>query len=216
MRILVATTNRGKIEELQRIMGEHGLEVAGVSGAISTEEIETGSTFEENALLKARHYHSLTGEPVIADDSGLEVEALGGRPGLYSARYGGTGATDGDRVMRLLDEIENVAPEDRGARFVCAAAIVWAGGEQVFVEEARGHIIEAPRGRGGFGYDPVFYYDPLGRTFAELSSEEKSAVSHRGLAFHRLAGWLKRSGLLDTTGSSGKINNPDSGTSASS
>lgn len=188
-------------------MGEHGLEVAGVSGAISTGEIETGSTFEENALLKARHYHSLTGEPVIADDSGLEVDALGGRPGLYSARYGGPEATDAGRVTKLLDEMKGVEPEKRGARFVCAAAIVWDGGERVFVEEARGEIIESPRGQGGFGYDPVFHYPPLGRTFAELSSEEKSAVSHRGRAFHRLAGWLKRNELLDTAGSSGKINN---------
>ena len=197
-------------------MGEHGLEVEGLTGAMSTEEIETGSTFEENALLKARRYHSLSGHPVIADDSGLEVDALGGQPGIHSARYGGPGATDTDRIMKLLDEIKDVTPESRGARFVCAAAIVWAEGERVFVEEARGHILQAPRGQGGFGYDPVFYYPQLGRTFAELSSEEKSAVSHRGLAFHRLAGWLKRSGLLDTTGSSGKINNPASGTSASS
>jgi XTP/dITP diphosphohydrolase len=216
VQILLATTNKGKIEELRLILGEHGLEVSGLTGAMSTEEIETGSTFEENALLKARHYHSLTGCPVIADDSGLEVDALGGAPGLYSARYAGPGATDSDRIIKLLDEMKNVTAERRTARFVCAAALVWAEGERVFVAEARGLITEAPRGQGGFGYDPVFYYPPLGHTFAELSSEEKSATSHRGLAFHRLAGWLKRSGLLDTTGLSGKINNPTSGTSASS
>jgi len=216
VRILLASTNKGKIEELRRILGEHGLEVAGLSGEMLTEEIETGATFEENALLKARHYHSLTGRPVIADDSGLEVDALGGRPGIHSARYGGPGASDADRIMKLLDEMKNVTPGHRGARFVCAAAVVWGEGERVFVEEARGHIIQAPRGEEGFGYDPVFYYPPLGRTFAELSGEEKSAVSHRGLAFHRLAGWLNRKGLLDTIGSSDRINNPASGTSASS
>ncbi len=208
MRLLVATTNRGKMLELSRLLDEYGLEVEALGGAASTEEIETGSTFAENALLKARHFHNLTGLPTIADDSGLEVEALGGAPGIHSARYGGPLATDSDRYKKLLDELKDVPVEKRAARFVCAAAFCWEGGERVFTDEARGAILGQPRGRDGFGYDPVFYYQPLERTFAELTAEEKAEVSHRGRAFRRLAGWLKQSGVLDTAKSDAKIKNP--------
>jgi XTP/dITP diphosphohydrolase len=200
MRVLLATTNKGKVLELKRILGERGIEVVGLDDSATTEEIETGSTFTENALLKARHYHRHSGLPTVADDSGLEVEALGGAPGIASARYCGAGATDGERTAKLLAELKDVPPENRAARFVCAAAIVWGGGEQVFTEEVRGVVLSEPRGRGGFGYDPVFYYDPLGKTFAELTPGEKSEVSHRGRAFHRLAGWLYESGLLEAAG----------------
>ena len=197
MRVLLATTNKGKILELKRILDGKGIELVGLDDSATTEEIETGSTFAENALLKARHYHRHSGLPTIADDSGLEVEALGGKPGVASARYGGPGATDAERTARLLAAMKDVTTEDRVARFVCAAAIVWGGGEQVFIEEAKGVVLKEPRGQNGFGYDPVFFYEPLGKTFAELTPEEKSGVSHRGRAFHRLAIWLNESGLLE-------------------
>ncbi|MFP5264300.1 MAG: RdgB/HAM1 family non-canonical purine NTP pyrophosphatase [Blastocatellia bacterium] len=200
MRVLLATTNRGKILELKQILARQGIEVAGLDPAETTEDIETGSTFAENALLKARHYYSRSGLITIADDSGLEVDALGGAPGVASARYGGAGDTDAERTAKLLAELKDVPPENRAARFVCAAAVVWERGERVFVEEARGILLSEPRGRNGFGYDPIFYYAPLGRSFAELTQDEKSAVSHRGRAFRRLAGWLNESGLLEAAG----------------
>ncbi|HXG63673.1 MAG TPA: RdgB/HAM1 family non-canonical purine NTP pyrophosphatase [Blastocatellia bacterium] len=207
MRVLLATTNKGKVAELERLLDGQGLELSGLGSLATDEEIETGATYAENALLKARHYHAQTGMPTIADDSGLEVDALGGAPGVYSARYGGPGATDADRIAKLLGELRGAPAEERGARFVCAAAIVWDGGERVFVEEARGTILEQARGEGGFGYDPVFYYPPLGRTFAELDPDEKAEVSHRGRAFRRLAAWLKRHGVLDTVSAGDRINN---------
>ncbi|HWP43501.1 MAG TPA: RdgB/HAM1 family non-canonical purine NTP pyrophosphatase [Blastocatellia bacterium] len=194
MRVLLATTNQGKIAELVPLLGDNGIELVGLDSPVSDEEIETGSTFAENALLKARYYHRMTGMITVADDSGLEVEALGGAPGIRSARYGGPEASDRDRVMKLLREMEDVPDEARGARFVCAAAVVWEGGERVFTAEARGRLLREMRGEGGFGYDPIFYYEPLGKTFAELTGEEKAEVSHRGLAFRSLAGWLKRFG----------------------
>ncbi len=198
MRILLATTNRGKIRELKQILGQEGLEVIGLDKHVTTEELEVGSTFAENALLKARHYHLATGFVTISDDSGLEVDALGGAPGIASARYAGPEASDHDRINKLLGALENAGEGERGARFVCAAAIRWSSGERVFEDEARGRILREPRGDGGFGYDPVFYYPPLDRTFAQLSEEVKAKVSHRGLAFRRLADWLKQSALLDT------------------
>ena len=186
MRILLATTNEGKIIELQRILGEQGIDLVGLDATASTEEIETGATFAENALLKARHYYQASGLPTIADDSGLEVEALGGAPGVRSARWAGPAASDAERIVKLLDELKEVPPGNRAARFVCAAAIVWDSGERVFEDEARGIILDAPRGSNGFGYDPIFYYEPLGKTFAELTGSEKAEVSHRGRAFGQL------------------------------
>jgi XTP/dITP diphosphohydrolase len=205
MRVLLATTNRGKMSELRGILAAEGIEVMSLGKLASSEEIETAATFAENALLKARHYHRLRGLPTIADDSGLEVEALAGAPGIYSARFGGLGASDTDRIAILLDAMKNLPRERRQARFVCAAAIVWEGGERVFLGEAQGVILTQACGANGFGYDPVFYYEALGKTFAELSSSEKAEVSHRGRAFRRLAAWLKESGALDTARSSDKI-----------
>jgi len=195
MRIVLATTNRGKIRELKQMLGDQGFEVTGIEGFQVSEDIETGSTFEENALLKARYYHNLTDSITVADDSGLEVEALRGAPGIYSARYGGPYATDADRVVKLLREMKDVPAEARKARFICAAAIVWNEGEMVFRDEVCGRILEEARGTGGFGYDPVFYYEPLSRTFAELDQEIKSEVSHRGRAFRQLVEWLRGSKL---------------------
>jgi XTP/dITP diphosphohydrolase len=218
---LLATTNPGKLRELNRILADAGLDVVSLDledlGQSQTgEDIETGSTFAENALLKARYYHRLSGLPTIGDDSGLEVDALSGGPGIYSARYAGPGASDRDRVDKLLRELRTVEPARRGARFVCAAAIVWGGGERVFVDEARGRLLDGPRGGGGFGYDPIFYHEPLGKTFAELTGEEKRVVGHRGRAFRQLTGWLTESRLLDTLSPSDKIKNPAEDHSASS
>lgn len=205
MRILLATTNQGKIAELRLIMAEQRIDVSGLIESASTEEIETGSTFEENALLKARHYYLVSGLPTIADDSGLEVEALGGAPGIYSARYAGPAAGDAGRIARLLDEMKDLSNQRRRARFTCAAAFVWEGGEKVFLNEAQGLILESARGKNGFGYDPIFFYEPLGKTFAELTPSEKAQVSHRGQAFRRLATWLSDSRVLDTPRSGDRI-----------
>ena len=205
VRILAATTNQGKIAELRQIMGEQLVEVIGLIDSATTEEIETGSTFEENALLKARHYQRVSKRATIADDSGLEVEALGGAPGVYSARYAGYGSGDAGRIERLLDEMKGIEYQHRRARFTCAAAVVWEGGEKVIVDHVDGLILESGRGGNGFGYDPVFFYEPLGKTFAELTQSEKAEVSHRGRAFRRLAAWLRNSGVLDTPRSGDRI-----------
>lgn len=195
VRILLATTNAGKLAEVKQILGEH-IEVIGLDASESTEEIETGATFMENALLKARYYYRISGIPTISDDSGLEVAALNGAPGIHSARYAGPGAEDRDRVNRLIDEMRGVPPHRRDAQFTCAAAIVWTSGEKVFVDSVTGKILEAPRGEAGFGFDPVFFYGPLGKTFAEISASAKAEVSHRGRAFRRLAEWLSESRIL--------------------
>jgi XTP/dITP diphosphohydrolase len=205
MRVLLASTNEGKISELREIMGKEGIEILGLSESSSTEEIEIGSTFAENALLKARHYHRCEGLATIADDSGLEVDVLAGMPGIYSARYAGVAATDADRIVKLLNEMKTVESERRGARFVCAAAVVWDGGEKVFQDEVQGVILKEARGTGGFGYDPVFFYEPLQKTFAELAPPQKAEVSHRGRAFRRLAAWLTESGVLDSLRSNDRI-----------
>src|SRR5437870_6183147 len=133
MRILLATTNQGKVAELRQIMGETNVELIGLSEFESTEVIETGGTFSENALLKATHYHRIAGLPTIADDSGLEVEALGGAPGIHSARYAGSGADDRARITKLLNGMNDVPSFLRRARFVCAAAFVWDRGQTVVV-----------------------------------------------------------------------------------
>lgn len=205
MRILLATTNIGKLAELRKILGEQQIEVVGLSDSASTEEIETGSTFEENALRKARHYFEISGSPTIADDSGLEVEALRGAPGICSARYAGEGSGDSDRIAKLLDEMKNLPLKRRAARFVCAAAVVWTGGEKVFLDEVQGVILKSRRGTNGFGYDPIFFYQPLAKTFAELTPSEKADVSHRGKAFRHMAVWLRESGVLDSSKSNDRI-----------
>jgi XTP/dITP diphosphohydrolase len=205
VRIFLATSNQSKIAEVRLIMGERFIEVAGLTDSASTNEIETGATFAENALLKARYYHKISGLPTVSDDSGLEVEALGGAPGIYSARFAGPGAGDGDRIAGLLYEMKGVPNHLRGAQFTCAAAIVWDGGERVFEDHVQGLILESARGTRGFGYDPIFFYEPLGKTFAELTPSEKADVSHRGRAFRRLAAWLSDSGALDTSRSGDRI-----------
>lgn len=152
-----------------------------VAGAALPEETE--ATYRGNALLKARAGAAQSGALTLADDSGLEVAALGGAPGVHSARFGGPGLDDAGRCARLLEALNGVPGARRTARFRCVIAIVEPGGREDVVEgAAEGVILDAPRGAGGFGYDPLFLYPPLGRTFAELTVEEKSRVSHRGRA----------------------------------
>ena len=182
--LVLATLNRGKAQELAALLGDLPFvmrPLADYPGAVPPEETET--TYHGNALLKARAAARLTGEWTLADDSGLEVDALGGAPGVHSARYGGAGLDDAGRCERLLVALRDVPDDRRTARFRCVIAIVDVeGGESVVEGVADGVILHAPRGGGGFGYDPLFYYPPLCRTFAELGEEEKSRVSHRGRA----------------------------------
>ena len=180
---MLATLNAGKVREIAPLLADLPLEVRAltdVPGAVLPEE--TGLTYAENALLKARAV-SLTGVLALADDSGLEVDALDGAPGVRSARYGGPGLDDAGRRGHLLEALAAVPEPARTARFRCVIALVHPKGTERLVEGvAAGCILTAPRGRGGFGYDPLFYYPPLGRSFAELSEGEKSQVSHRGRA----------------------------------
>jgi len=182
--LVLATLNRGKAHELAALLGDLPFvtrPLADYPGAVAPEETET--TYRGNALLKARAAARLTGEWTLADDSGLEVDALGGAPGVQSARYGGPGLDDAGRCEQLLVALRDVPDDRRTARFRCVIAIVDVEGRESVVEGiADGVILRAARGRGGFGYDPLFYYPPLCRTFAELGEEEKSRVSHRGRA----------------------------------
>jgi XTP/dITP diphosphohydrolase len=182
--LVLATLNAAKGRELVELLGAVPFEIrllADVPGARLPEE--TGATYAENALVKARTAAALTGQLALGDDSGIEVDALGGAPGLYAARFGGPGLDDRGRLELLLEKLRGVAPARRTARFRCVIAIAGPSRAEKVVEGvAEGLIAEAPRGSGGFGYDPVFFYPPLGRTFAELSDQEKASVSHRGLA----------------------------------
>jgi len=182
--LVLATLNPAKGRELAALLGTVPFEVrllAELPGARLPEE--TGRTYADNALVKARAAAELTGALALGDDSGLEVDALGGAPGLYTARFGGPGLDDRGRWSLLLDRLRDVPPARRTARFRCVIALAGpAHAEKVVEGVAEGLIAEAPRGSGGFGYDPVFFYPPLGRTFAELSDEEKARVSHRGRA----------------------------------
>jgi XTP/dITP diphosphohydrolase len=182
-RLVVATHNMGKWNEFRRLLLPLGAEILSLSDlSIHDDFEESGSTFAENARLKALAYSRFTSLPVLADDSGLEVEALGGRPGIYSARYAGPGAADADRIRKLLLELDKVSV-GRDARFVCALALAQEGNLLFEAEgECRGVIAFEPRGANGFGYDPVFYFPELGLTYAELSNEEKNRYSHRGRA----------------------------------
>ena len=182
--LVLATLNPAKGRELLALLGAVPFEIrllADVPGARLPEE--TGATYADNALAKARTAAELTGALALGDDSGLEVDALDGAPGLYTARFGGPGLDDQGRRELLLERLRGVPPARRTARFRCVIALAGpARAEKVVEGVAEGVIAEAPRGSGGFGYDPVFLYPPLGRTFAELSDEEKARVSHRGLA----------------------------------
>jgi XTP/dITP diphosphohydrolase len=191
VRYLLATRNTKKLEELRRILSD--VNVVGLDDVPSYVEVpETGLTFADNALLKAREGVRHTGLPTIADDSGIAVDALNGMPGVFSARWSGKHGDDRANLELLLAQVGDVPDEHRGAAFVCAAALVLPDGREIVTHgEHRGRLIRAPRGEGGFGYDPMFLADGQTRTNAELTPEEKDAISHRGKAFRELATRLK-------------------------
>jgi XTP/dITP diphosphohydrolase len=185
--ILLATGNPGKVAELAAALEPLGFTVVGLDALDDRTEVEeTGETFEANARLKAEGYSTRTALPVVADDSGLEVDALGGEPGVRSARYGGPDIDDRKRYELVLDRLRGVAPERRTARFRCVLALARAGKTLgVFEGAVEGRITDEPRGEGGFGYDPVFFHEGIGRTFGEIGRKEKETLSHRGQAIRR-------------------------------
>jgi len=197
--IILATKNQGKIKEIKELLAGQPARILDLSDFGPTPEpIEDADTFEDNAYHKAYFYARILGFPALADDSGLVVEALGGAPGVLSARYAGEGATDEDRRAKILKEMEGRA--DRKAAFVCALVLaVPSGPGLTWVGRCEGEITTRPRGQNGFGYDPIFHYPALGKTFAELTSIEKSRVSHRGLVlaefkseFSKVMIWLNQ------------------------
>jgi len=201
-RILIATSNPGKLCDFAGAASSRGIEIASVPGFTSLPAVvEDGLTFEANARKKAEHYSRYApGEIVLADDSGLEVDALGGAPGVHSARYAAdathlleNNTEDEANNARLIRELRNVPPEKRTGRFVCVIAAARDGQAlAVFRGEAEGIILYSPRGSNGFGYDPLFYFPRIQKTFAELTAEEKAGYSHRGAAFRKFLEWCKR------------------------
>jgi XTP/dITP diphosphohydrolase len=191
MTIRCATTNQGKLREFRLAGAAAGFEVETLDGLreIPAPE-ETGHTFEENAVQKALYYGARTPDWFFTDDSGLEVDALDGAPGVHSARYAGEDATDADNNNLLLERLRGC--EDRGAQFVCAIALARAGRlVKTFRGVVRGRIIGRPRGSGGFGYDPLFFHEPFGCTFGEADLKEKMQVSHRAQALRQMFSWLR-------------------------
>ena len=191
--ILIATRNRGKLREAQELLSDLPFCLRSLNEFPETGEVEeTGVTFSENASLKAEAYAAQTRLWTLADDSGLEVDALGGAPGIYSARYAGAGATDAERIARLLEELRDVDEHARSARFVCAIAIADPGSNIINVSlgECEGRIAREPRGAGGFGYDPIFIPDGYDESFGQLSSEIKARISHRARALQATRSFL--------------------------
>jgi XTP/dITP diphosphohydrolase len=194
-RVVLATRNPGKVAELRRILAEYDVELVSLEEFPDAPEVaETGETFVANALLKARAIAAATGLVAVADDSGLAVEALNGMPGVLSARWSGRHGDDAANLELVLGQLADVPLDRRRAAFVCAAAAVTPDGREVVVEERlEGTLVDEPRGTNGFGYDPVFVpAEGDGRTFAELTPEEKHALSHRGRAFRALAAELAK------------------------
>ena len=196
--LVLATANAGKQRELAALLGPLGLTLVLQSLLGIDSIVETGATFEANALLKARHAARCSGLPALADDSGLEVDALDGQPGVWSARYAGATATDHDNNARLLSELADVAPPRRGARYRCVLALVRTAGDDaplIARGSWEGRIALAAAGSGGFGYDPLFVPEGQQRTAAELPAAQKNALSHRAKALAALVAQLKRNPL---------------------
>jgi XTP/dITP diphosphohydrolase len=193
VKVLLATRNAGKLAELRRMLADGPVEVVGLADVPDFPDApETGATFAENALAKARDAANATGLPSVADDSGLAVDALNGMPGVLSARWSGRHGDDVANLQLLLGQLADVPDERMGASFVCAAALVVPGGLETVVHgEWTGRIVREPRGSGGFGYDPIFVPDGEQRTSAELNPEEKDAASHRGRAMRALLPHLR-------------------------
>ena len=183
MKVILASKNPHKLTELSAILSQHGFEIALESEyGLDIDVDETGTTFEENSLLKAEAVMKASGLPVLADDSGLMVDALNGAPGVYSARYGHK-SSDGERTEFLLENMKDVPDEKRTAKFVCVITCLWPDGRKIVARgECPGVITREVHGENGFGYDPVFYLPELGMTYAKLPSEQKNAISHRARA----------------------------------
>lgn len=191
--VYLASTNAGKLREFRHAAEARGIEVDLLPGIENLPVcVEDGNAFEENACKKALYYSRWTDGMVFADDSGISVDALGSSPGVFSARYAGPEADDEENNQKLLHELAGVQPSERTAHYACVIALAQHGNVLTVVEgKAEGLIQDEPKGTGGFGYDPYFFYPPLNRTFAELSLEDKFEVSHRGEAFRRLLDYLQ-------------------------
>ena len=193
-KIILASNNKKKIKEMKEILGDIQVEVKSLEDEnIDIDVLEDGETFEENAKKKAKEIYEFLlergdkGFIVIADDSGIAVDYLGGEPGIYSARYAGEHGNDSKNNEKLLNNLKGVRKEDRGAKFICQLALFTDTGEYYKVTgEVKGYIIEEMHGEGGFGYDPMFFYEPLNKTFGELTPDEKNEISHRGVALKEL------------------------------
>lgn len=198
MRLLIATHNHGKMREYRQLLESLPCELVSLDDVGIADDVpETGETYADNALLKARAYARRSGLLTLADDSGLEVDALDGAPGALSARFAGPRATDADRVSYLLDKLRDVPATQRTARFRCVIALVWPSGREELVEgTCEGRIAEEPRGENGFGYDPVFLVAADTRTMAELTAAEKNTISHRARAAAKARALLATSGCL--------------------
>lgn len=190
--IVLATRNPDKVSEIRSLLGPCGLDIIGLERYPRLPEVEeSGSTLEDNALLKARAASRETGLPAISDDTGLEVDFLGGRPGVRSSRYAGIGVSYAENVRKLLRELTPAGPGNRKARFRCVAAFVDGETEECFPGTCEGSITDVPRGENGFGYDPVFLPAGSPRTFGEMNPDEKNSISHRSAAFRALASYLR-------------------------
>jgi XTP/dITP diphosphohydrolase len=198
MEIVLATRNKKKIEEIRRITSDLSIKILSLDDFPDCPEtVEDRDTFEGNAVKKAVEICRCTGKTALADDSGLEVDALNGAPGIYSARYAGAGANDVRNNEKLLSELENTSPEKRTAQFVCCIALAFPeGAVKTFFGSAKGHIGPKPAGKTGFGYDPVFIPDGFEKTFAEMTGEEKDRLSHRSKALENLRNFLRARPLL--------------------
>lgn len=191
-KLFIASKNSGKVKEIKSILGELGIEIFSLLDLHDMVDVEeTGITFEENAFLKAKALFSRVNVPVLADDSGLEVDALGGKPGVYSARYSGPGAADSDNNRKLLEELKHVLPEARTARFKCILVLYDGVSKRVFDGVCEGTISASPEGTHGFGYDPLFIPKGYDKTFAQLGMDLKNRLSHRAKALKSLLKFLK-------------------------
>lgn len=193
MEIVLATRNKKKIEEMKRIIGDISISILTLDDFPGCPEVEEeGATFEANAVKKAMSVAEYTGRPSLADDSGLEVYALNGAPGILSSRYAGKGADDRKNIEKLLYEMQSVLDDKRGAEFVCCIALAFTDGSvKTFSGYVEGRIGREPRGSHGFGYDPLFYPEGHNRTFAEMTDDEKDVLSHRGRALRELKKYLR-------------------------
>lgn len=197
-KLLIASNNKNKIREIRQILHGSQIEILSMEEAgITIEPIESGSTFSENALIKAREINKASGLPVIADDSGLAVEALDDMPGVFSKRYAGESATDFDNNQKVVLELRNKGLDKSRARFICCLAYIdEKRNEYTFTGECEGVFVDKPRGRNGFGYDPHFYIKEFNATMAELSSDRKNSISHRGKALLEFSKFMKKTDSL--------------------